>query len=214
MSKRLLVLNLALVTAAVVFAVQLIRIVTFSPRLPAAPVIRAPHAVLPPTEETPRPPASLATYDAVAARNLFNPSRSETTTVTAAAPAAKLYLHGIVLTDGSPMAFLEDPATKKVFGYKPGDAVAGGQLERIAADRVVIRRGEATFEVLLRDPAKPKPVAAAPAAPRPGVPGLQPGTPGARGAQVPPTPTGVPSPTLFPRPPASAVPPVRIAPSR
>ena len=165
----------------------------------------------PPTEEGARVPVPLAAYDIVASKNLFNPSRSETGTASVAS-VAKPLLYGIVLKDGAPAAFLEDPVTKKVTGYKPGDAVAGGQLERIEADRVVIRRGEDTFEVLLRDPQKPKAVVAAqPAAPGAAQPQLQqPGGPAVRAPQ--PTPTAQPPPTLFRRPQAPAVPPVRNAP--
>ena len=97
--------------------------------------------------------------------------------------------------------------------YKVGDAVAGGQLEQIEADRVVIRRGEGTFEVLLRDPQKPKPVAAA----QPGAPGAQPqpqppGSPRVQAPQPMPTTPQPLSPTLFRRPQSPAVPPVRNAP--
>lgn len=194
MSKRLLLLNLVLVTAAVVFSVHLVRILSSSPQLPLAPGLRAPQATPSPAEERPRPTTPLAAYDAIASKNLFNPSRSETSTATVG-PTVKPFLYGIVITDGIPAAFLEDPLTKKVYGYKLGDQVAGGRLERVEADRVVIRHGEGTTEVLLRDPAKPKPVAAA----APPAPTAQPGS-----SRVQPPP--VPPPTLFRRPQAPAAP--------
>ena len=206
MSKRLLLLNLMLVSAAVVFSVQLVRVFVASPHLPVAPPVAAPRATRVPTAEPARPRPSLAAYDVVAARNLFNPTRSETATATAAVPTVKPLLYGIVLSDGTSSAFLEDPVTKKVFGYRPGDQVAGGQLERIEADRVVIRRGEGTFEVLLRDPSKPKPVAAAPP---PAAPGAQPTPAGSPQVQAPPTPTPTaprPPATLFRRPQSPATP--------
>src|SRR5262249_3380799 len=56
-------------------------------------------------------------------------------------------------------AFLEDGQRNRVFAYGVGDAVAGGRLERIEPDRVVLSRGGETLEVLLRDPTKPKPPA-------------------------------------------------------
>lgn len=211
MSRRLLLLNLVLVTAGVVFSVHIVRILLASPQLPASPAVTAPPAGRAPTEESARAAGPLASYDVVAARNLFNPSRSETGTA-AAAPVAKPLLYGVVLKDGAREAFLEDPVTKKVLAYKPGDQVAGGQLERIEADRVVIRRGEGTFEVLLRDPQKPKAVAAA----QPAAPAAQPPPPSARPqAQQAPTPASPAQPpaTLFRRPQAPAVPPVRNAPS-
>lgn len=218
MSKRLLLLNLIVVSVGVVFSVQLVRTFLAAPSLPspplpvASPGTRAGGVSAPPptTEERARGATPLATYDVVASKSLFNPSRSETAAASAA-PAVKPFLYGIVLKDGAPAAFLQDPVTKKVAGYKVGDAVAGGQLERIEADRVVIRRGEGTFEVLLRDPQKPKPVAAAqPAAP--GTQPRQPGVPAVQPAQPAPTAPQPLSPTLFRRPQAPAVPPVRNAP--
>ena len=211
MSKRLLLLNLILVSVGVVFSVQLVRTFLASPQLPSSPRAPASQVVQPPaTEDSARAPVPLTAYDVVASKNLFNPNRSETAAA-AATPVAKPLLYGIVLKDGAPAAFLEDPTTKKVASYKVGDAVAGGQLEQIEADRVVIRRSEGTFEVLLRDPQKPKPVAAA----QPAVPGTQPQQPGPAAVRAPqPTPTTgqPPPPTLFRRPQAPAVPPVRNAP--
>ncbi len=216
MSKRLLLLNLIVVSAGVVFSVQLARSFLSSPQLPPPPPTRpAQAAPLPTTEESPRAPGPLAQYDVVASKNLFNPNRSEAGAASAA-PVAKPLLYGIVLKDGAPAAFLEDPTTKKVASYKVGDAVAGGQLEQIEADRVVIRRGESTFEVLLRDPSKPKAVAGSPPA-APGQPGAsppRPQLPGAPTVQAPPTPAAPQpgSPTLFRRPQSPAVPPARNAP--
>ena len=198
-----------LVSAAAVFSVQLVRTFLAAPTLPSSRGAPAPQVVAPATEERARPSVPLAAYDVVASKNLFNPSRSETGTASVA-PVAKPFLYGIVLKDGAPAAFLEDPVTKKVTSYKVGDSLAGGQLERIEADRVVIRRGEDTFDVLLRDPQKPKAVATA----QPPVPGAQPQPPGAPAVQAQPgVPTPrPPSPTLFRRPQAPAVPPVRNAP--
>ena len=211
MSRRLLLLNLVLVTAGVVFFVYIVRTLLASPQLPAPRAVTAPPADRAPTEESARSARPLATYDIIAARSLFNPSRSEAGTA-AVAPTTKPLLYGVVLKDGASEAFLEDPVTKKVLAYKPGDQVAGGQLERIEADRVVIRRGEGTFEVLLRDSQKPKAVTAA----QPGAPAVQPPPPSASPqAQAPPASAAPAQPpaTLFRRPQAPASPPVRNAPS-
>ena len=211
MSRRLLLLNLVLVTAAVVFSIYIVRTLLASHQLPASPAVTAPPVDGALTEESARAAPPLAGYDLIAARNLFNPSRSEAGTA-ALAPASKPLLYGIVLKDGAPEAFLEDPVTKKVLAYRTGDQVAGGKIERIEADRVVIRRGEGTFEVLLRDPQKAKAVATA----QPTAPALQPPPAGASPkAQTAPTPAapGQPPATLFRRPQAPALPPVRNAPS-
>ena len=213
MSKRLLLLNLIVVSVGVVFSVQLVRTFLASPQLPSPPRAPASQVVQPSaTEDSTRVPVPLTAYDVVASKNLFNPNRSEAGAASAA-PVAKPLLHGIVLKDGAPAAFLEDPTTKKVASYKIGDAVAGGQLEQIEADRVVIRRGEGTFEVLLGDPQKPKPVAAA----QPAAPGTQPqpqppGSPRVQAPQPTPTTPQPLSPTLFRRPQSPVVPPVRNAP--
>jgi hypothetical protein len=211
MSRRLLLLNLVLVTAGVVFSAHIVRTLLASSSLPALPAVTAPSAGRAPTGESASQARPLASYDVIAARSLFNPGRSETGTASIA-PVSKPLLYGVVLRDGTREAFLEDPVTKKVLAYRPGDQVAGGQLERIEADRVVIRRGEGTFEVLLRDPQKPKAVAAAQPAP----PAAQPPPPSVR-PQVQPAPTpgapAQPPATLFRRPQAPAVPPVRNAPS-
>jgi len=210
MSRRRLLLNLVLVAAAVVFSAQIVRILIASPQLPPAPPLTTPLVERIATEETGRAVPPLATFDVVAARNLFNPNRSESATA-ALSPVGKPLLYGIVLKDGSPAAFLEDPVTKKVLGYKVGDQVAGGLLERIEADRVVIRRGEERIEVFLRDPGKPKAVPVG----QPGVPTPQPPAPAAIPQVQPPAmPTAPPPgfPNLFRRPQAPA-PPVRNAPS-
>ena len=92
-------------------------------------------------------------YNVIAARSLFNPSRTETAAApaTAAAAAPKLFLHGVVLDDTRSRAFIEDPTSKKVFAYTVGDSGAGGKLETIKSDRVVIARPEGPVELLLRD---------------------------------------------------------------
>ena len=214
MSKRLLLLNVLLVSGAAVFSVQLVRTFLAAPPLPSPRGTPPPQAAGPATEVRARVSVPLAAYDGVASKNLFNPSRSEAGTASVA-PTSKPFLYGIVLKDGAPAAFLEDPVTKKVTSYKIGDSLAGGQLERIEADRVVIRRGEGTFEVLLRDPQKPRAVAAAqpPAASR--QPGAQPqpaGGPAVRAPQPTPTVPPQPPPTLFRRPQLPVAPPVRNAP--
>jgi Type II secretion system protein C len=99
-------------------------------------------------------------YTSVAARNLFSPTRTEappTTTTAAASPAVKPNLFGIILRDGAPVAYLEDPTTKRVAGYRVGDTMAGGTVQTISADSVVIARPDGNMDVRLRDPGKPRP---------------------------------------------------------
>jgi len=104
---------------------------------------------------------ALETYDSITTQNLFNPARSETGTVAAEA-VVKAILHGVVIEGAKSRAFLEDPSIKRVAGYSVGDQVVGGKLEKIAPDRVMISRPEGLVEVLLQDPAKPRPTPTAP----------------------------------------------------
>lgn len=161
MSNPLLALNLLLVAAAVSFSIQLVRVFFAAPPLPPPPILRPLEAVVSPRENPAPAQPPLASYDVVASRNLFNPNRSDAITHTAF-PAAKPVLYGVVINGDTRLAYLEDPATKRVVGYKTGDALAGGQLERIETDRVVIKRAEGPLEVMLNDPNKPKPAVSAP----------------------------------------------------
>jgi hypothetical protein len=69
-------------------------------------------------------------------------------------PERMMTLYGVVISDDSRVAYFEDPATKRVFGYRIGDRMAGGQVERIEPDRVVIKRAESSIEVVLPGPNK------------------------------------------------------------
>jgi hypothetical protein len=163
-SRRLLVINVALGIVSVVLAAGVFRTLLAKRPLPPPP---APRAV-----SAPAPPAPAAAgdvgpgaYGVIAARTLFNPNRSETAPVVVAAPVAKPILYGIVVNGAKSRAFLEDPALKRVAGYSVGDTVGGGTIQKIADDRVVITRPEgAPLEILLQDPSKPRATPAATAA--------------------------------------------------
>jgi Type II secretion system protein C len=199
LNRLLIVLDILLVIAAGALAVHLYRVGTATPAARAAPP-PASAAPTPPATPTATPTPALATYTVVAERNLFSPTRNEAGpeppkptagTAPLAANAPKPRLYGIVMgRDGGPRAYLEDPRTRRVFGYEVGDTVADSRVERIGNDRVVLRRGGESYEVLLRDPSKPRPApapgAAAPAAP-PGAPAATP-TPAAPGTPTAPSP--------------------------
>jgi Type II secretion system protein C len=135
-----------------------------APAPPAEPSSSASAEVAaPPAAVAPGPP--LTAFNVVAERNLFSPTRSETAPepprsaglTPAAPPAPKPRLYGVViLAEGRGRAYLEDVQRRKVFSYSVGDLVGDARLEQIKADRVVLRRGGETFEVLLNDPAKPR----------------------------------------------------------
>jgi hypothetical protein len=202
-AKRLLLLadGLLLVAAAFLgvrlYEVWTSRSVTDPRETPPAVAVEAPA---PKTATQARP--ALTEFAGVAERNLFSPTRTETPPepVRPAAgssppppPAPKPKLYGIVLlSQGGGRAYLEDAQKRRVLAYSVGDLVGDARLEQIRNDRVVLRRGGETFEVLLYDPSKPRQSAAPssvqspeaggvgrPAIGRPPVPGPTP-VPGAR----------------------------------
>jgi hypothetical protein len=167
MPKKLMIINgvLLLIAAGSVAFVARQLMAPMPMPLPA----RGRPAAPPAGREAAPPAADAAAYASVAARNLFSPTRSEgtstTATASAEAPAAgKPSLYGVVLRDGAPIAYLEDPSTKRVAGYRVGDNVAGGTVQTISADNVVIDRPGGSLDVRLRDPGKPRPAAPPPAA--------------------------------------------------
>src|SRR2546426_2366669 len=101
-------------------------------------------------------------YEVIATRNLFDPNRSDAKNVAAAIvetlPPAALALYGVVISEDTRLAYLEDPATKRIAGYKIGDRLAGGQGGRIQAGRVGIIRARGPIEGRLHQPNKPRPV--------------------------------------------------------
>jgi len=177
MSRRLVVINVMLGLICLAFGVGIVRSLLVKPPLPDALAARTAVAAAPSVIPAPSEPGS-ETYAAIAAQNLFNPGRSATASTTAVA-AVKPILHGIVIEGLKSRAFLEDPSVKRVSGYSVGDPVAGGKLQKISDDRIVIAQPEGLVEVLLRDPAKPRlapPASVAPVAtgaPRQPAPGQQ-----------------------------------------
>lgn len=210
MPGRLLVLNAALIALAIVSVGYVVR----EFRAPAPVRARRPAPPAPPVTPStaPAPEAPSGGYTIVASRNLFSPTRTEAPVAPTAstAPVPKPNLFGIILREGAPVAYLEDPTTKRVAGYRLGDSVAGGTVKRIGADHVVLNRPEGEVNVRLHDPSKPRPPAppvvptSAPGVPPPPIP-APPGT-----APVgPPVPSAVPG----PQPPLSVItPPTPTAP--
>ena len=221
MSKNLLMLNVLLAAIGAGFAVYIVYELVRPPRAAVSARARAGQTVpagVPAPVQTPPTPGSLG---AIASRNLFSPSRSEApaTPSVGSTPAAVVRptLHGVVLRDGAPLAYLEDPVTKRVAGYRVGDPVAGGTVTTIAADRVVLARPDGSMDVRLHDPTKVRPPVGSQAPGQPsmtGVPGqAAPGLPPVAappGApQPPPGPSQAvqPPPTTPPAPPGRRLPP-------
>ena len=161
MSRSLLALNLFMAGLSLFFLIRIAD--TVLRRGPALPLRVASSANTPApvnlgVTASSRPSA---VYDLIATRSLFHPDRAlpkRSDALIALPPAANLMLYGVVWSEDSPLAYLEDPASKKIFGYKTGDPMAGGYVERIELDRIVIRRTDGPFEIMLRAPNKPRPV--------------------------------------------------------
>ena len=181
-SPRLALLNLALLGVAGYFGAQVMGELAPPRSLPTRTAPRPASGPAPGAEAAAdpaaRPPGA---YGAVASRNLFNPARTDVVAASpeaSAAAAPRPILHGVVLDEAKSRAYLEDVATKRIFGYAVGDVVSGSKVTAIRGDRVVLARPEGSIEVLLRDPSKPPPAVASGTQPglQPGQqPGLQPG---------------------------------------
>jgi len=191
LSLRLLVLNVALGLVCLFFLAGIVRTLLVKHPVPKATMPRA-VAPAPPMATTAATSPSAEAYAAIAAQNLFNPGRSETASAAATVAVVKPILHGIVIQGGQSRAFLEDPSVKRIGGYSIGDSVSGGKIEKIADDRVQISRVDGPMEVMLRDPAKPRPPAPAPQASTPVQPGAATPAPGAPAVPGVPAPPGVP----------------------
>lgn len=224
MPRRLLAVNVVLAGVSLLCVGLIVKqfvgappTVASRPRPPAAAPAASPGA------EPQRLPAQA--YSMIASRNLFSPTRTETPgTGLAGGPTinvVKPSLHGVVLRDGAPIAYLEDPLTKRIAGYRIGDPIAGGTVKTISADAVVIARPDGVVDVRLRDPSKPRPPA--PTAGQQPVPGQaplpgHPPVPGqfpVPGSVQPPTPQpmpGVLGPTPRVPPPGQVIQPGQTAP--
>ena len=220
MSKRLLGLNALLAIAAVLFAILIGRGVVApharsatSPRQAGSLAAKG-TTTSPPVGIPPEPRQPLASYASIPAKNLFSPARTESGggPVGAAPAGPRPLLYGIVMRDDLSIAYLEDPASKRVAGYRIGDAIAGGTVQEITPDHIVLKRPDGDVDVRLRDPLKPRP-APEPAAPTP--PGSPP-APAAAGVVRPPVPptSALPTPPMLLRRMPPVPPPIRDAPTR
>lgn len=164
MSTRLLALNVLVGLLGWLLAAGLVREVLVAHPLPPVPSVGAVKA-RPAAAPAPTPPMPEASYGVIVARNLFSPGRSEAPSGPGSGAVPLPILHGVVVDGSNRRAYLEDPVAKRTFGYTIGDSVGGGRVQSISDDRVVIARPDGPLEVLLQDPAKPKPLAAPVGAP-------------------------------------------------
>jgi len=158
-SRRVLALNVLLGLVGALCAAGLIRELLTPLPLPPPPTPRSP-AQTANSVPAPVPGGSAGAYGLVVSRNLFSPSRSEAPGGPVVATGPRPLLHGVVMDGPKSRAYLEDATVKRTFGYAVGDAINGGRVQSIGEDRVVIARPDGLVEVLLQDPAKPRPAAA------------------------------------------------------
>ena len=188
MPRKLLAADVVLLVACVLFVALMMRTARTSWPAPEPARPRPPAANPAPTPPAAEPTPAGAAYPTIAARNLFSPTRSEAppAPVTPVVTIPKPNLYGVVVREGASVAYLEDPLTKRVAGYREGDAIAGGTVQTISSDRVILARPDGAVDVRLHDPSKPRPAPPAPTPaagaqrPTPGVPpGAQAGPPAA-----------------------------------
>ena len=175
MFRRLPLVTVLLVALALAFAGLIAKELTTVPR---APVTRPQPAASVGTTPAAAPAApgsnTAPNYTVVASRNLFSPTRSEAPVAPPTPPPPppvlpKPNLFGVILIEGTPVAYLEDPVSKRVARYRVGDSVAGGTVKAIESDTVMLLRPEGQITVRLHDPTRPR--AAMPAIPHiPGAP--------------------------------------------
>ena len=156
MPRRLFALNLVLAGASVFCCIRIGHALLASalppPSIAASPlsVSRERH------QDVGRTSHASGYYELIVTRSLFSPNRTDLapseTTGRAELTRPTLALYGVAISDDTRVAFVQDLATKQLATYKTGDRLAGGRLERIEPDRVVIMRPDGRLEVLLHRP--------------------------------------------------------------
>jgi hypothetical protein len=170
-SRRLFALNLVLVGASILCCIR-IGHALFAPALPTLSIAARPFsASLERHQDIGRTSHTSGYYELIATRSLFSPNRTDSalleTTGRAELTTPTVALYGVAISDDTRVAFVQDLATKQISSYKTGDRLAGGFLERIEADRVVIMRADGPIEVLLHRPKESQSLAPSPQAQSP-----------------------------------------------
>jgi hypothetical protein len=160
-SRRLLGLNLVLVGVSVLCCIRISHAL-FAPALPSPAISgRPPNILFERHRDMGRQAHSSGYYDLVATRSLFSSNRADSAsseTTGRAAPTTPAWaLYGVAISDDIRVAFVQELVTKQISSYKIGDQLAGGRLERIEPDRVVVMRADGPIEVLLRRPKESEP---------------------------------------------------------
>lgn len=100
-------------------------------------------------------PRGSSSYDVIASKNLFHPSRSsinkkppEVTRPVSKNDIPQLF--GTIIMDDKKLAILEDQSTKKSILYKVNDSVSGFIVSQILENKVILKKGGESIEVNLR----------------------------------------------------------------
>ena len=184
MPRALFLTNVLVGALGCFFAVGIVRDVVAHRSLPPVPASPATQSTLDVAAPSAAPPP-LASFQVIATKNMFNPGRTEATEASASAAmvaGVRPVLHGVLIDGARSRAYMEEPPAGRVLGYSVGDQIAGGRLESIEPNRVVIVRPQGQLEVFVQDPSKPRPATPAaagpPGAPPPGQPTRTPSSSG------------------------------------
>jgi len=121
----------------------------------------------PPAIEIPKERPAVASYNVIAARNIFNPERKDYVAVgsgMSAKPAVRprVILYGVTIAGDYRSASVVNPGRSLKKGereqmtIRPGERIGEYRLAKVLSDRITMEAGEDTFEVLLYDPKMPK----------------------------------------------------------
>jgi len=151
---QLLLFNVLLLELSLVFGLCIVREGTSPVQLPTPPKAVRAAAITEVSAAPLRPTSSVIAAAVIVARNMFDPSRTEPTIVVPEPlkpSSPPPVLHGVVVSDETAIAYLEDQSTKRTLGYRVGDALGDVRVALIAADHVVLAATHQTIRVVLRD---------------------------------------------------------------
>ena len=158
MLKNYFLLNLLLVLIITILGVTLYKVLTMPVDIPTKAAVVSPRKIVKkPARTIARIDSS--SYDVIAFKNLFHPSRS-TTDKMAKVPAKPVsprdtpQLFGTIITGDKKIAILENPSTKKSGTYNVNDSVAGFVVSEILEEKVILKSGAEIVEVKLRSDKK------------------------------------------------------------
>jgi hypothetical protein len=66
----------------------------------------------------------------------------------------KLVLTGVIMTPSGETAVVKDLVTHKTNHVKVGQTIKGWTLDKLESDKIVLKKGASTHEIILRDPAR------------------------------------------------------------